>query len=115
MKQNKFNTNLILSLVFSVAVLTACNGTVNSSSNQLTSATIPTLSGLAYDPVTKAVFSVNSQGALCQLPVKNIPGNLECNIVAPDNILCKPNCLSHCRVAPKVFCLLVLLLITAEQ
>lgn len=87
MKQNKFNTNLILSLVFSVAVLTACNGTVNSSSNQLTSATIPTLSGLAYDPVTKAVFSVNSQGALCQLPVKNIPGNLECNIVAPDNIV----------------------------
>lgn len=87
MKQNKFNTNLILGLVFSAIVLSACNGTVNSSNNQLTSTTIPTLSGLAYDPATKAVFSVNSQGVLCQLAVTSIPGNLSCNIVPPDNIM----------------------------
>ena len=41
---------------------------------------------LAYDPVTKAVFSVNSQGALCQLPVKIYLVILRCNIVAPDNM-----------------------------
>jgi hypothetical protein len=89
MRKNKLNGNLVLGLVFSAMALSACsNGTSSSSNNQpLTSTTTPTLSGLAYDPMTKAVFSVNSQGVLCQLPVKNIPGNLNCNLVAPNNII----------------------------
>jgi hypothetical protein len=87
MIKNKLNGNLVLGLVFSAMALSACNGTNSSSSNQsLTSTTTPTQSGLAYDPMTKAVFSVNSQGVLCKLPVKNIPGNLNCNLVAPNNI-----------------------------
>ncbi len=87
--RNKLNNNsLVVGLIFASAILYACNGTSSSSGNQQTnSVTTTTLSGLAYDPMTKAVFSTNTQGELCKLPVKNIPGNMNCNLTVPNNIM----------------------------
>lgn len=86
MKKYNSNINLTLGLVISALILSACSGT-SSSSNSSSSDTSPTLSGLAYDPQSKAVFSVNQNGTLCSLQVQNIPGNMTCNLTPPNNIV----------------------------
>lgn len=88
--KNKLSNSLVAGLILSSAILTACNGTSSSSGSNLapTSATdTQTLVGLVYDPVTNAVLSVGKSGALCKLSVKNIPGNMTCDLHAPNNIL----------------------------
>lgn len=86
--KNKLKVNLIAGIVIVSTLLTACNGGNNSSSNgnSVNSADSDTLYGLSYDPVTSSVFSTNENGALCKISAKNIPDNMVCNLVAPNNI-----------------------------
>lgn len=85
--KNKLNTSLVGGLILMTTVLAACNGTNSSSSNQTNITNNPTLSGLAYDPLSKSVYSVDQSGILCKLPIQNIPGNMVCNLSAPNNII----------------------------
>ena len=75
-----------MGLIFSAVILNACSGT-SSSSNSSTNDSSPTLSGLAYEPQSKTIFSVNQNGTLCSLPVQNIPGNMTCSLNPPNNIV----------------------------
>ena len=86
--KNKLKVNLIAGIVIVSTLLTACNGGNNSSSNgnSVNSADSDTLYGLSYDPVTSSVFSTNENGVLCRISAKNIPDNMVCNLVAPNNI-----------------------------
>ncbi|RTL10125.1 MAG: hypothetical protein EKK54_12050 [Neisseriaceae bacterium] len=89
--KNKLGSSLVAGLILSSAILAACSNGTNSSagSNSTPNSTIDTqtLVGLTYDSVTDSVFSVGQGGALCKISVKNIPGNMTCNLYAPDNIL----------------------------
>ncbi|TXI97744.1 MAG: hypothetical protein E6Q32_11370 [Neisseriales bacterium] len=89
MKNNKLSNSLVAGLILSSVILTACNGTNSSSgsNNQTNSVDTQTIHGLVYDPVTQAVLSVGQSGALCKLSVKDIPGNMTCDLQAPNNIL----------------------------
>ncbi len=88
--KNKLSISLVAGLILSSGILTACNGTNSSSgSNLAPTSTVDTqtLVGLTYDSVTDSVFSVGQSGALCKISAKNIPGNMTCNLFAPNNIL----------------------------
>ncbi len=83
----KSNNNLLAGLILLSAILAACNGASSSSGNQTNITENPTLSGLAYDPLSKSVYSVDQSGVLCKLPLQNIPGSMVCNLSAPNNII----------------------------
>lgn len=86
--KNKINNSLLCGLILASTLLAACSGTGNSSENQTNTTSISqSLSGLAYDPVSKSVYSVDQSGTLCKLAVQNIPGNMVCNLIPPNKIL----------------------------
>lgn len=88
--KNKFNqSTLVLGSLLIAGFVAGCNGSNNSNSSD--SSTLSTantsISGLAYDSVTTSVFSVNSFGRLCSISVDKVPGDINCNLTMPANII----------------------------
>ncbi|AUR52820.1 hypothetical protein [Aquella oligotrophica] len=83
----KLSNNFLGGLILLSIILAACNGTSNSSGNQTNITENPTLSGLAYDPLSKSVYSVDQSGVLCKLALQNVPGKMSCNLTVPNNII----------------------------
>lgn len=82
-KMNIGNASSLLSLLLVASVISACSGNVAPATD--TSSTM--ISGLTYDPVTKAIFTVNSSGNLCTLNANQIPGNVNCTLTMPSGIV----------------------------
>lgn len=89
MKINNFSRSFVpLAILASVISLAACSGSGTASSNTApVTSSNENLSGLAYDPVAKAVFSVNREGGLCSLNATAIPGSIKCDISMPQGII----------------------------
>lgn len=80
---NMCNISSLVGLLLVASIVSSCSGSIARSTD--TSGIM--ISGLTYDSVAKAVFTVNSSGDLCTLNTNQIPGNINCTLTMPSGII----------------------------